>query len=154
MANEPLYSIKGITPGVTSIDEAAILLSPLDPESSLKRGRAQLWCVNVTRTWFTVARSPVETIWLMFWDQTLAAIEGDFPYRDIWDVKAAFAHKFGQGISSWANDGSTALVEVDEGGRCYFQVAHRALFERYTFKLKDQLAEERAKHLQKVCSDM
>lgn len=154
MASDLPYAVKDITPGVTSLDEAATLLSEWHPEASLRRGRAQLWCVNMAQSSFTVAHSRVETLWLMFWEDTLAAVEGDFPRKDIPDMKAAFSHKFGAGVSTWTNGLSTALVEIDEGGRCYFQVTHRALFERYSVKLNNQLAEERAKHLRNVCADI
>lgn len=151
-----LYSIKGITPGVTTMEEASSLLSEWHPEASLRRGRAQLWCVNMSQASFTVACSRVEMLWLMFWEETLAAVEGEFPRKDIPDMKAAFAGRFGPGpgVSSWTNGVSTALVEIDEGGRCYFQVTHCDLFERYSTKLTSQLAEDRARHLKMVCADI
>lgn len=148
------YTIKGITPGLMSMEEASSLLSEWHPEASLRRGRAQLWCVNMSQASFTIARSRVEMLWLMFWEETLAAVEGEFPRKDIPDMKAAFAGKFGPGVSSWTNGVSTGLVEIDEGGRCYFQVTHRGLFERYSTKLTNQLAEDRARHLKMVCADI
>lgn len=154
MESASLYSVKAFTPGGMTHSQVFDLLGRWKPRLSLEEGEARLWSVEMEQTGFTIAMSPVETLWLLFWGDTLAALEGDFPRTRIDDMRSAFRHKFGEGISTWGNSVSSALVEIDEAGRCYFRIACRALFETYSNKLNWQLMQERRKHRQAVIADI
>lgn len=149
-----LYSVKKFTPGRTRLSEILQLLSRRQPRLSLERGRAQLWSVDLQQTGFTVALAPLDTLWFLFWEEELAAVEGDFSRAHLQDMKVAFCHKFGEGVSTWSNELSNALVEIDEAGRCYFRVACNVLFEKYSSTLVNQLALEREKHIRAVVTDI
>lgn len=143
MNETSLYSVNGYTPGATPAADCFERLWQWAPLVTIQQGRAEMWRVELPPREFTLARCPVRTLRLVFWDQTLAAIEGDLPRRRLAMVTALFAGRLGTSTGSWSNAVSTARVEVDLGGRCYFQIAHRTLLHQYMSKLVRRLNELR-----------
>lgn len=144
MNETSLYSVNGYTPGTTSAADCFERLWHWAPLVTIQQGRAEMWRVELPPRTFTLARCHVTTLLLVFWDQTLAAIEGDLPCRGLARVAALFADRLGTGTESWSNAVSTARAEIDTGGRCYFQIAHRTLLHHYMSKLVRRLNELRA----------
>lgn len=145
VSNDGMYAVKGLTPGVTSFEATLRSLQRWGPQVSLNIEPMRVWFVDASKSGLTVETVRLDTLWLVFWEDVLAAVEGDFPRRNRRGMRAAFSRRLGAGGSPWSNGLSSALVELDETGRCYFQIAHKALFEQYNQEVSRRLEEERSR---------